>query len=423
MRIVGVLLLMLTTAAAAQDALVVRDIEITGLRRTRRWTVERELWFAAGDTITPQELTRAGNRVRNLSVFSDVHIASDSGGVVTVNVAEVWPLFPLLTANLAEGQLGDLVDDPRSFFDKVTVYAGAGHVNFRGNADRVYVLAQFGAAEGIAAGYRTRWLSPELPLELAVDVENLRISDRRAAVADSSEQLRNVKYALTVGTHGGAHSRFGLEMGYRAVRGATHYAGTPPHVRTVWFSPYVVADHRDLEWYPVRGAYFRAIVDRANGDAIFTRVRTDLRGYLPLTDHARPVSLVLRLAAATSSRATPYWWHYYYGFNTGLRGYSTVKSESSRYVRGDAELRFPLTRESTYDVPLLGRYGRRWPFGIYGVLFAQRSELVLADRFSELAAAGGGLRFRVPYVEILELAAAVNRDGDMDFTVTSGITF
>lgn len=423
MRRAFLAVLLITAAAAAQEAFVVRDVAIHGLRRTRRWTVERELGFSAGDTLTPQELVRAGNRIRNLSVFNDVSAAHDSGGTVTVNVAEVWPLFPLFTVNLAEGQISELLSDPQIFFEKVTLYAGAGHLNFRGNADRVFVLAQFGAAEGIAAGYRTRWLSPAVPLELATDVENLRISDRRAAVADSSGHLRNVKYVLTVGTRRGAQSRVGLETAYRAVRGATRYPDTRPRVRTLWVSPFVVVDHRDLEWYPTRGAYFKTIVDRAGGDAEFTRVRSDLRGYLPLSGGSQPPSLALRLAVATASASTPYWWHYYFGFNSGLRGYSSVKSESSRYVRGDVELRFPLTRESTYDVPLLGRYGRRWPFGIHGVLFAQRSQLVLDDALDERAAVGGGMRFRMPYVELLELAGAVNRDGKSDFTLTTGIEF
>jgi hypothetical protein len=80
-------------------------------------------------------------------------------------------------------------------------------------------------------------------------------------------------------------------------------------------------------------------------------------------------------------------------------------------------------RETTYNLRWLGRYGRRLPWGVSGVLSVERGELLLDGRRLERLGFAAGLLLRFPYVEILEISAAANRHGNVEYLVNSGVHF
>lgn len=383
----------------------------------------RELGFQIGDTISVQDLAHAERQLSNLTFFNSVSVTADSTDKIKVDLREAWPILPALSVNFTEGSISDVIKDPSSFFDKATIYAGIGHINFRGNGGMLLGYVQFGAAQGFSLKYETRWFSPRLPVSLDLGFYNLQTSDREWAVRDSTAYVRDVGYSATVATHRGAPSRVGMQLQYRGIIREAHLPDQIRHARTVWFSPFVIVDRRDLEWYPTRGAFARADLNIATGDEEFIRSHYDLRGYFPLFDAPRPPLLALRFLGATSTSSTPGWASYYWGFLSAFRGYTGVKSQSSGYLLGDIELRFPITREYSYDFPFIGSYGERWPFSISGVLFGERAELYFDGRRQERAAMGAGLHFRVPYVQIIEFAYSVNRDGKTEYNIISGIRF
>ena len=423
MRFAFLLLFISISSAMANDLFVARDIELSGLRRTRRWVVERELRFASGDTVSMNDLQSARRRIQNLSLFGDVQVTADSTGRVLAEVSELWPIFPLVFLEFSEGQFSDVIREPDTFFDKVTVFAGGVHMNVGGNGWRTHAIAQFGAANGYEIGFNTRWLSSRLPIALKVEFENQRTSDRHSSVWDSSRSLRTARYEINVATRAGAPSRVGMLVKYHGVRQEKNWPAEGKHFRTMWFSPYTAIDHRNLEWYPSRGALVRAGTDIVTGSTFFVRSAYDLRGYFPFVEQTRPPLIALRFTAATSTNRTPSWAHFYHGFTSGLRGYLNEKSESSGYLIGSAEFRFPVTRETTYDLPLLGRYGKRLPWGVNGMLSVERGELVLDGKRRERLGYAAGFYLRVPYVEILEISAAVNREGSAEYLVNTGVHF
>jgi outer membrane protein assembly factor BamA len=188
-------------------------------------------------------------------------------------------------------------------------------------------------------------------------------------------------------------------------------------------------DYRDLEWWPSRGGYGEGRVNFVFGTRKFVRSQAGLRGYFPLHSYFssrmphRPPVLAVQISAATSTTSTPSFAHYYFGFEQGFRGYRNVRSESAGYIVGDAELRFPITGESTYNVPFIGRWGRHWPLGLAGVVFIQRGELQLDNTRTPLLGYGGGVYLRVPYVQLVELALSENRDSEHEFTMRLGVGF
>ena len=418
-----VLVALFFAVAAAQDRHVVRSLEISGLHLTRRWMVERELQIAVGDSVTENTLAAARKRLQNQRVFNDVWLQLDSTGTLSAHVTEAWPLWPIASFDLSEGQAADVLKKPRDFFKKATVYAGAYDSNLLGSGEQVVAAAQFGAAEGAALRFHTRWLAPRWPLAVRAGMENLRVLDRHASVLDSTRHLRNVQLDLDVATREGAPSRVGMKISYQAVRQEKQWPAEGHKQRTFRAYPYVILDRRDLEWYPTRGSWLFVGGDVGVGDVRFVRTQYELRGYFPMTNATRPPVLALGGVSATASRSTPSWAHYYYGFNTALRGNSGEKSESTDLLVGNAEVRVPLTRESTYDVPLLGRYGRRWPWGFYGMVFIQRAELKYDGARTERLGWGGGLYVRVPFVQILEISAGQNHNRHFQFYAGAGVSF
>jgi outer membrane protein assembly factor BamA len=198
---------------------------------------------------------------------------------------------------------------------------------------------------------------------------------------------------------------------------------------TYTISPFAVIDRRNSEWYPSRGAYARIQTTLATGTVDFARTIGDLRAYWtvtpiwPLNDVARPPVIALRATGGTSTAETPSWSHFFTGFNQSYRGYRTDKAEAAGYLSGQAEFRFPLIRESTYSIRQLGSYGSRWPSGLSGFVSAERYELQLDGSRTEGLAFGGGLLIRVPYVQLVEAAYEVNRDGETAVSIESEIRF
>lgn len=95
------LLLAVTWTYVAQaeeiDSLVqIKSIEINGLKRTRPRVIRRNLPFSEGDIWQASDAETGERRLRNLGLFSMVHISPpDREGVVRIRVKERWSLFVL----------------------------------------------------------------------------------------------------------------------------------------------------------------------------------------------------------------------------------------------------------------------------------------------------------------------------------------
>jgi outer membrane protein assembly factor BamA len=258
---------------------------------------------------------------------------------------------------------------------------------------------------------------------MAVGASTLEVSDKHASVNGDTLRLRDRQVYLDIGSRRGQLFRGGGIVKYEYVRQEDNPPVIGQTFETAWLTPYIELDSRDLEWYPSKGVFARVLVDGVTGTKDFMRSSADLRSYFKILNTQVPSVLALRILGATTTSSTPDWAHFYYGFRTWLRGYSAAKSESSTLLLGDAEVRLPLTRETTYDVPLLGRYGKDFPFWLGIIFFGQRSQLQLGDSRDDVWALGTGIQIRLPYVNILELSYAQNRDGVADIVINGGINF
>ncbi|MBU1637073.1 BamA/TamA family outer membrane protein [bacterium] len=422
-------LLMLFTACFAQEAddgaegFMIREIEIIGNHHTKEWVIRRELHFQVGDRILYDDLEAARNRLLNLQLFNNVFIEGDEEGTITVEVSEQFQYIPLVGLSATDGRTQDALTDLNKFFDIMTATAGFADLNYRGHGGTASGSFRFGASTGFALTYSTRWLSPRLPIRFKMGLRTLLVSDKHASVQDTSRRLRDQQVYVSFGSRGGAQTQIGAQLMFQRIVRKTPQLNERKQYRAYWLSPFAILDRRNLEWYPSSGFVSKVAFDAVSGDTPFVRSQYAVADYLPLSDRHRPALIALRLAGATATASTPDWAHYYFGFSSLLRGYSSVKSEASTYLLGDLELRIPVSREKLYNLPALGRYGRNIPFWWGLVFFGERAQLQLNGAREETWAAGAGLHIRVPWIQIVELVWAYNNDSEHDLVIQSGVLF
>jgi outer membrane protein assembly factor BamA len=408
---------------SSMRAVQITRIQVEGRRWTRAWVVERELAIAVGDTLKPEALTTTRNRLLNLGLFNRVEVLADSDGTVTIRLSEAWHVWPLVSVNLEETQISELFENSQAFFKGISLDLGAVDLNFVGSGASLLLFARMGTSRGGEVSYHTRWFSRHIPLSVRANLRNLRMTNRHAAVLGLSRTLDDKRAELQIGTREGKRAQFGVKLRYEDVHEQPLFIGAAaPKDRTGQLGFFVAIDHRDVEWYPSRGSYVWMESNYVGGDRHYFHSEADGRGFWPVTQGRRPVVLALRLRGATASRGMSPWGRWFFGFNTGFRGYRTEKSEADGYLSGTAELRFPLTGIAYVDLPLGDRF-RNLPFGLNGLVFAERTELRLGRHRTELMAAGVGLGCRVPYVNIVEVDFAETAQGKGELGATIRMTF
>lgn len=410
-------------AQPAPAKVQVAEITLIGNQLTRPWVIERELRFDVEDSVTAADLEAARLRLLSLGLFNNVRVDHDNEGVITVQVSEQFRFIPILGASPMEGSLNDALREPDRIMDIIVFTAGFADINFRGHGAALGVLTEFGARSGVNLEYQTRWLSPRRPLAVSVGVRSLDLSDRHASVLGFDRRLKQRRAFIDVATRRGAPSRLGLNLRYDHVSESAERPATGDTHQALWFAPYAILDRRNLEWYPTHGLFARADLESAFGTTTFLRSRATLATYAPLTDGSRPLLIAARCYGGTAQSNTPPWARYYFGFADNFRGYSSVKSEAANYLSGEVEVRFPVTREITYDVPLVGRYGQDIPFWIGGAVFAERAHTQLDGARTDLFAYGAALHVRFPYVQVFEISYARNLDNESEVVFATGVRF
>jgi outer membrane protein assembly factor BamA len=417
------LLLLLLTIAASAEEIIVHNIKIVGNYHTKEWVIRRELQFRIGDRLSGEEMEAARKRLLNLQIFNNVFITQDEAGDVTVEVSEQFQYIPLLGLTSTDGRTQDAFTDFGSFFDIMTATVGVADLNHRGHGGTLSASVRFGATDGFAVNYATRWLSPHLPVRFTLGTHTLLVSDKHSSVQDTSRRLRDQSVYTVIGTRSGANAQVGVETMFQRIVRQDVQPRQQNEYNTYWISPFAVLDRRDLEWYPSRGVYAKILGSAITGDTPFVRSQYAVANYIPLNESKQTPVLAMRFAGATSTSSTPDWAHYFFGFSSLLRGYSSIKSEAATYLLGDLELRIPCVSEKTYNIGLLGHWGRNIPFWWGLVFFGERTELQLNGNREELWAGGIGVDVRVPFIQIAEVSWSLNRESESDIMIQTGVKF
>jgi outer membrane protein assembly factor BamA len=423
MKRILLLFLFFAICSAQEASFQVTGIEIIGNQTTKEWVILRELQFDADDTVTRDELDLARLRLLSLGIFNNVRIDTDEEGVVTIQVSEQFRYIPVFDVSPVEGTINDAFKRPGEAGKILVVTFGAADINHQGSSALAAATAQVGARTGFSLDYSSRWLSRSLPIVLRFGGRVMKISDRHASILGYERKSQSEVGYIEVATRRGAPSRIGLQLFYQGLHESKEFPSQGRNYSSLFINPFVALDRRNLEWYPTEGIYARTDIEYVLDSPDLVRSRAIAAAYIPFASGGRGPSLAARLYGGTSDSKTPTWAHYYFGFADEVRGYASVQTEAANYLSGEMELRFPLTREITYDVPWVGRYGQDIPFWLAGALFVERAQLSLDGARKDLLGYGGALHLRFPYVQVFELSYAWNRDGEGQFVAATGVRF
>jgi outer membrane protein insertion porin family len=422
------------TAALAQDAggqFVVERIKILGARKTKAPVIHRYLRLHEGGQLSPELIERDQQALLATNFFKRVEFSTEPGsekGKVIVVIEVQERRAPTLEFAGGYSELDGWYFSP----------IGVRYDNLFGTGHFLGMRVVIGDRVG---GFNTRFSQPLLfnrQLNLQLDFDAL--GRNLIHYFDGKEAIQEISASSLRVTLAGARGlgKF-VAGGYQTITAKpdsfakfvitkNRTSAFPPAIasqlgetKTGMFWLRLQADTRDNAFFPHRGFWGALTVERADkkfgGDTQFTRRILDLRLY----QNIRRSTLALRLKAATTSAATPFYERFYLGGAYSLRGFAerslTPAGYGTRLVLGNLEWRVPLGGRDRQNPNLVGVIF--FDAGSIGTPETKRAD---DESFS---AAGFGARWKVPVVGWLrfDFAYPKQRPDDFRFHLAIGHPF
>lgn len=155
--------------ATAPEKVLLKRINITGNKITRRSIILREMNVAEGDSIAldamPDLITLNEKRVFNLSIFIEVKITVVQNEPNTVEwdilVREQWYIMPEVTFKLADRNFNVWVVEHNADIRRANIGLTLKNRNFRGNLEEVALIAQIGYTQKFGIEYKRPYVDKE----------------------------------------------------------------------------------------------------------------------------------------------------------------------------------------------------------------------------------------------------------------------
>ena len=415
---------LLVDTDAEFDDFLVHKIEIKGNTHTKDIVITREMNLQVGAVYDDELLDEDLKRIRNLNLFSRVEMVpefTDEGVDIYIYVAEQWHIFPYPILFLNEKD-----------WDKLSYGAGLLHDNIHGMHNTLMASFWLGYNPGIDIIYSNPWIGGDKHYYYNFRVYSTKIKSKSFGYERFDQGHHGGSF--TFGKRWGYRTYLTLSLGYRQVRLPDRYkfltySGTgTDHLPSLGLE--FKYDKRDLWAYPKEGYYFDCYMTKTSdfGNIDYFRYGADVRQYIPLF---RGLSLGLRGAADLSTGSVPSYQKIYLGYTYRIRGQYDTRREGDNRLLANVELRFPIMPvryldlgQGLYD---MGSYTKNIPFGISGALFYDAGTVWYRGESwrdsDRLQGFGAGLHFHVPYVQLLRLETAWDRDFNQQYIIDIEVMF
>ncbi|MBO9638877.1 BamA/TamA family outer membrane protein [Siphonobacter aquaeclarae] len=426
---------------------IVKEIRLTGNRKTKDFIIRRELDFTEGDTLWQSSLSERIEKNRrkvfntNLFVTADAKVdqTNPKEAIVEFDLREQWyilgfPIFQLADRNFNEWWYERNRDLSRTIYG-----VNLRHYNVRGRAEQLRVNLEFGFARYLEFAYRIPYIDRKRKLGVTVGAsynttKNLayRTDADKLVYLKGEDLLRERFYANVIFRRRNKYYDFqNLELRY-----ATHtIADTVARINPNYFlngrtrQKYFLAsygytyDFRDKAQYPLRGFTFSAVLNRYGllpGDDIdLTDLTVGFNRYKPLG--GRWYFGMAAEAKTSYPQRQPYLQTRGLGYlNDLVRGYElfTIDGQHYAYIRNT--LRYQLYDKKIFLKPLRKiRQFNTLPIEIYPNVFVDGGQSwnqynkLNNSRFANhfLFGYGVGLDVVTWYNAVLRFHYAFTRDG------------
>ncbi|MGB5007045.1 MAG: POTRA domain-containing protein [Ferruginibacter sp.] len=139
----------------------IKELTVSGTKKTRIYIVYREIQFKAGDSLLitdlQKELEQARFQVYNTTLFNEVKfelVALDANNInISVQVTERWYLYPVPQFNLVDRNFNEWYKTYNASFDRVNYGLKFVHYNLSGRRDQLRVYFINGYSRNISFSY------------------------------------------------------------------------------------------------------------------------------------------------------------------------------------------------------------------------------------------------------------------------------
>ncbi|HEY8387214.1 MAG TPA: POTRA domain-containing protein [Parasegetibacter sp.] len=191
---------------------VIRDIYITGNKKTKAYVIERELPFKKGDEVALNQLVshfeEARQLLMNTSLFHDVIVALKSfegyNVDVLVDVTERWYIFPIPYFNLVDRNINQWWVEQKRSLDRVNYGLKFNYLNVTGRKDRIKLWLVNGYTRQIEIGYEQPYADNSLKHGYNIgfsystnrEVNYATVNDRQAFYKDDRFIKKTTRFNL-----------------------------------------------------------------------------------------------------------------------------------------------------------------------------------------------------------------------------------
>lgn len=153
-----------------QPKLRVRNIIVSGNKKTKEYVILREMQIKKGDSIIidklNRELEKAHDFIYNTTLFAEVnvlpHIVNAYDMDILITVKEKWYIFPIPYLELADRSFNEWVETYDADFSRLSYGIFFSHLNFSGRRDQLSLIFINGFKRNISVEYIAPYTNPAL---------------------------------------------------------------------------------------------------------------------------------------------------------------------------------------------------------------------------------------------------------------------
>ncbi len=415
--ILGAPFLLKAQTASSTDSVRIDRVLVTGNKRTKRYIILRELEFRPGSTVSRRDLKLARERLLNLYLFNavDFHILKfQSETVLKIVVVERWTIFPLPVLQFHEHS-----------FSKIAYGGGVADYNFLGRAQQIFILGWAGFNPGVQFYYGNHWFGGSKRFFAKLWLNSIKETNHTQIFEDLN--ARTLRALLKVGKRFGPYRQIGLNVAAEQLRlsdrrAALSASGTDK-ILSAGMS--FQLDTRDLHYFPSRGNFFRfeATKNWILRQGQFWQTEVDARHYFPW----HRLILAVRAEGEFLVGTVPVYRHIFLGYGERIRGHFTDVAEGKARAQAAAGLRFPLMARRYVNLSRSLPALQKLEFGLYGTVFGNAGVIWPGQPHwgsgQTQRGAGVGLNFILPYSSVFRTELAWNESLHREFIADMVVAF
>jgi outer membrane protein assembly factor BamA len=398
---------------------IVERVLFLGNNKTQEIIFQREMRTMPGAPFKSEDLWHDWERFTDLGLFAEVEVdavASGEGVLVVVSVHErpSWFFAPVLDYDIGE--------------NKITAGFQARLLNVRGLNQQFRTRIVTGERHVGTLSWSNPWVGSSqqsLNMDVRVDLPGTSEDELRSYSGGISSTRYVGDYKQVRQGFTGTARLERLERDANAIGGGIHQLS--PLVGLSWSR-----DTRNVRIDPDRGTFFVIGSEYATGlyedttDLNYVRNQLDGRAFFPL---GSKLLLAGRSQTIFTTGQVPPYRLISTGGGSSIRGLESGILIGESLTRASVELRIRLmkTKRWSFQIPLVPRkVGRisNIDFRVDGVLFSDAGKAWFDpsdfDRAPVKGGAGFGLRFFLPFVELLRVELAFDQEGNATFYVREG---